>query len=67
MHKRNVKFNALRHGRQFVNERLLLQRLRAWPVQQDDDRAAKQPTPARAQTISNVVGRSAMSIGNNAI
>jgi len=56
MHKRNVKFNALRHGRQFVNERLLLQRLRAWPVQQDDDRAAKQPTPARAQTISNVVG-----------
>jgi len=25
------------HGRQFVNERLL--RLRAWPVQQDDDRS----------------------------
>jgi len=38
MHKRNVKFNALQHGRQFVNERLLLlQRLRAWPVQLDVD------------------------------
>jgi len=38
MHRCNVKFNALQHGRQFVNEHLLLlQRLRAWPVQQDDD------------------------------
>ena len=38
MHKCNVKFNA--HGRQFINERLLLlHRLRAWPVQQDDDRS----------------------------
>jgi len=38
MHKRNIKFNALQHWRQFVNERLLLL-LRAWPVQQDDDRS----------------------------
>jgi len=38
MHKRNVKFNTLQHGSQFVKERLLpLQRIRAWPVQQDDD------------------------------
>jgi len=37
MHKCNVKFNALQHGLQFVNERLLLlQWLQAWPVQQDD-------------------------------
>jgi len=40
MRKCNVKFNALQHGRQFVNERLLLlQRLRAWTVHQDDDRS----------------------------
>jgi len=39
MHKRNIKFNALQHGRQFVNERLLLlQWLQAWAVQQDDNR-----------------------------
>jgi len=39
MHKHNIKLNALQHGRQFVNERLLLlQWLRAWPVQQDDNR-----------------------------
>jgi len=37
MHKHNVKVRALQHGRQFVSERLLLQRMRAWPVQQDDD------------------------------
>jgi len=38
MYKCNVKFNALQHGRQFVKERLLLLlRLRAWPVQQDDN------------------------------
>jgi len=38
MHKRNVKFNALQHGSQFVKERRLpLQRMRAWLVQQDDD------------------------------
>jgi len=38
MHKCNVKFNALQHRHQFIKEplRLLLQRLRAWPVQQDD-------------------------------
>jgi len=37
MHKRNIKLNALQHGRQFVKERLLLwQRMRAWSVQQDD-------------------------------
>jgi len=63
MHKCNIIFNALQHGRQFVNERLLLrQRLRAWPVQQDDHRSE-----TRAQTISNVVLWSAMSIGDNAI
>jgi len=40
MHKLNVKFNALQQGRQFVNERLLLlQPLRAWPVQQDNYRS----------------------------
>jgi len=32
MHKRNVKFNVLQHGHQFVKERL-----QAWLVQQDDD------------------------------
>jgi len=38
MHKRNVKFNAVQSGRQLVKERLLLlQWLRAWLVQQDDD------------------------------
>jgi len=36
MHKRDVKFNVLQHGHQFVNERLL-HRLQAWPVQQDND------------------------------
>jgi len=56
MHKRNVKFNTLQRGRQFVNERLLLlQQMRAWPVQQDDDRSETADT-ARAPTISNVVG-----------
>ena len=66
-HKRNVKFNALRHGRQFVNERLLLlHQLWAWLVQQDDI-AAKQLTRAHAQTMSNIVGGSAMSIGDNTI
>jgi len=40
MHKCNVKFNAVQHGRQFDYERLLmLQQLRAWLVQQDDDRS----------------------------
>jgi len=40
MHKLNVKFNALQQGRQFGNERLLLlQPLRAWPVQQDNYRS----------------------------
>jgi len=38
MHKHDVKFNALQHQRQFVNERLL-HRLQAWPVQQDNDRS----------------------------
>ena len=38
MHKRNVKFNALQHGRKFVKERrLLLLRMQVWPVQQDND------------------------------
>ena len=45
MHKRNVKFNVLQHGRQFITERLLLlQWLRAWPVQQDDDRSESADT-----------------------
>ena len=40
MHKCNDKFNALQHRRQFIKEHLLLlQRLRVWPVQQDDDRS----------------------------
>jgi len=40
MHKCNVRFNALQHGHLFVNKHLLLvQQLRAWPVQQDDDRS----------------------------
>ena len=40
MHKCNVRFNVLQHGRQFVNEcLLLLQRLRASPIQQDNDRS----------------------------
>ena len=35
MHKRNVKFNMLQHGCQFVNEcLLLLQQMWVWPVQQ---------------------------------
>ena len=49
MHKRNVKFNTLRHGRQFVNERLLLlQRLRAGRYNRTTI-AGKQPTWSRAQ------------------
>ena len=55
MHKRNVKFNTLQHGRQFVNvccccsgcERGQYSRMII---------AAKQLTRARAQTISNLVG-----------
>jgi len=60
MHKRNVKFNALQHGRQFLNECLLLHRLRAWPVQQDDDRSETAKTGTctddvnRCWLISNV-------------
>ena len=49
MHKRNVKFNVLWHGRQFVKERLLL--LRAWPVQQDDDRSETADTGTCADDV----------------
>jgi len=64
MHKRNVKFNALQHGRQFVDERLLqLQWLRASPVQQDDDRSETADTGTcaddlkRGRRIGNVYRR----------
>jgi len=69
----NVKFNALRHGRQFINERLLLrQRLRAWLVQQDDDRSKTADTGTcaddlkRGRLISNVDRRQCdIGIGEN--
>ena len=61
MHKCNIKFNALQHGHQFVKERLhLLQRLRAWPVQQDDYRNETTDTGTcaddlkRGQLVRNV-------------
>jgi len=56
MHKRNVKFNALQHGCQFVNEHLL----RAWPVQQDVDCSETADTGTcaddlkRGQLVGNV-------------
>jgi len=54
MHKRNVKFNAFQHGRQFVNEHLLLlQRLRAWPVQQDSDRYETADTGTCANSLKH--------------
>jgi len=63
MHKRNVKFNALQHGHQFVDERLLLlQQLRAWPVQQDNDRSETVDTGTcaddlkRGRLVGNVDG-----------
>ena len=64
MHKRNVKFNTLQHGRQFINEHLLLlQWLRACPVQQDDDRSETADTGTctdnlkRGRLVGNVDGR----------
>jgi len=52
MCKRNVKFNALQNGRQFVNERLLLlHQLRAWPIQQDDDRSETADTGTCADDV----------------
>jgi len=48
MHKRNVKLNALRHGHQFTGCEP------GWYSRTTI--AAKQPTRARAQTISNMVG-----------
>ena len=43
----------LTQGRQFVNERLLLlrQQLRAWPVQQDDDRSKTADTGTCADKL----------------
>jgi len=44
------------HGRQFVNERLLpLQLLRAWPVQQDDDRSETADTGTCADDLKRSV------------
>ena len=58
MHKRNDKFNALQHGRQFIKVRLLLlQRLRAWPVQQDDDRSKTADTGTCADDLKRGRGR----------
>ena len=47
----------LTHGRQFVNERLLLlrHRLRAWPVQQDDDRSETADTGTCADDLKRSV------------
>jgi len=52
MHKRNIKFNAVQHGRQLVKERLLLlQWLRAWLVQQDDDHSETADTSTCADHL----------------
>jgi len=70
MHTANVKFNALQHGCQFVNEcllnLLLLQLLRAWPFSRMTI-AAKQPTWAHGgRLVCNVDWRQCdIGIGDN--
>ena len=49
MYKRNIKFNVLQHGHQFVKERL-----QAWPVQQDDDRSETANMTTRGRLVGNV-------------
>jgi len=53
MHTGNVKFNALQHGCHFVNEclLLLLQLLRDWPIQQDNDRSETADTGTCADDL----------------
>jgi len=68
MHKCNVKFNALQHRHQFIKNLCGCCCSGCEPGRYSRTTiAAKQPTRAHAQTISNVVGWLVVLIGNNAI